>query len=137
MIDELLSMDRAFQSTWNRYLEFLRDPNLAPARAAEFLDRLAAEPDGYLGYTGTDFLPIKTVWLLRLERTEEAADTWIQSCIYGAGKTDAPELRTLLEESPVVREANKHYLFVQKISFVRRYSWSPRLKCHSHSFRTQ
>lgn len=49
MLDELLSMDRALKATWNRYLEFLQDPELAPAQAAAFLDRLATEPDAYLG----------------------------------------------------------------------------------------
>ena len=110
MIGELLAMDRALQSTWNRYQEFLEDPELAPAQAAEFLDRLAAEPDEYLGYC-TRFLHMRTMWLLRLERHEEAADTWIKGRIHGVGRNGGwdPKLRDQLEASPVVREADARY----------------------------
>ncbi len=109
MIDELMSMDRALKATWDRYLEFLQDPELAPEQAAAFVDRLAAEPDAYLGYC-TTFLHVKTMWLLRLEHHEEAADAWIARRMYGAGATGYdPNLLALLKKSPVVLEANTRY----------------------------
>ncbi|WP_300811018.1 hypothetical protein [uncultured Desulfovibrio sp.] len=39
-IDELLHRDKALESTWNAYLEFLEDPALTPEQAEAFMDRL-------------------------------------------------------------------------------------------------
>jgi len=82
MLDELLRLDRALSSTWERYLEFLDDPALAPAQAAEFLDRHAAEPDEYLG-ARTGFPRSKALWLLRLGRDADALDALKKSRLYG------------------------------------------------------
>lgn len=110
MIDEFLSMDRAFQSTWNRYIEFLEDSELAPEQAADFLDRLAAEPDEYLGYTNTAFPDVRMMWLLRLGRDEEAAATKTKALEYGCQRCSTNKaVWTWLKESAVVREAKECY----------------------------
>lgn len=110
MIDELLTLDKALQSTWNRYLEFLEDPELAPAQAADFLDRLAAEPDEYLGYTNTAFPDVRMMWLLRLGRDEEAAATKTKALEYGCQRCSTNKaVCTWLEKSAVVREAKERY----------------------------
>lgn len=110
MINELMLMDRALESTWVRYLEFLQDPELAPAQAVDFLDRLAVEPDEYLGYTNTAFPDVRTMWLLRLGRDEEAAATRIKALDYGCQRCSTNKAVTAwLEASVVVREAKARY----------------------------
>ena len=110
MINELMLMDRALESTWVRYLEFLQDPELAPAQAVDFLDRLAVEPDEYLGYTNTAFPDVRTMWLLRLGRDEEAAATRIKALDYGCQRCSTNKAVTAwLEASAVVREAKARY----------------------------
>ena len=110
MIDKLLAMDRAFQSTWERYVKFLEDPELAPAQATDFLDRLAGETDEYLGYTNTTFPDARMMWLLRLGRDEEAAATQTKALDYGCQRCSCNKtVNTWLEASAVVREAKTRY----------------------------
>ena len=84
-IDELLHRDKALESTWNAYLEFLEDPALTPEQADAFMTRLEQEPDAELGYC-TRYLHLRTQCLLNLDRLEDAAAAWILGRIYGAGQ---------------------------------------------------
>ena len=83
-IDELLHRDKALESTWNAYLDFLEDPALTPEQAEAFMDRLEQEPDAELGYC-TRYLHVRANWFFRLDRPEDAAAAWIQGRMYGAG----------------------------------------------------
>ena len=108
-IDELLHRDKALESTWNAYLEFLEDPALTPEQADAFMTRLEQEPDAELGYC-TRYLHLRTQCLLNLDRLEDAAAAWIQGRIYGAGQNGNDwDLLSWLEIDPVIKEANRKY----------------------------
>ncbi len=108
-IDELLHRDKALESTWNAYLEFLEDPALTPGQAEAFMARLEQEPDAELGYC-TRYLHVRTDWLFRLDRPEDAAAAWIQGRIYGAGNNGNDwDLLNWLEIDPDIKNADREY----------------------------
>ena len=61
--DTLLSLDRTLYNTWVTYMDFLKSPNSDPTVVADFLDRLADQPDEYLGYTNVPYLEWRTRWM--------------------------------------------------------------------------
>ena len=109
-VDELLREDKSLECVWNAYLAFLEDPALAPEQAEAFMDRLEQDPDAVLGYC-TRYLHVRTDWLFRLDRPEDAVATWIQGCIYGAGNNGNDwDLLGWLEIDPDIKAANREYL---------------------------
>ena len=108
-IDELLHRDKALESTWNAYLDFLEDPALTPEQAEAFMDRLEQEPDAELGYC-TRYLHMRANWLFRLDRPEDAAAAWIRGRMYGAGNNGNDwDLLNWLEIDPDIKDADRVY----------------------------
>ena len=108
-IDELLHRDKALESTWNAYLDFLEDPALTPEQAEAFMDRLEQEPDAELGYC-TRYLHVRANWFFRLDRPEDAAAAWIQGRMYGAGNNGNDwDLLNWLEIDPDIKDADRVY----------------------------
>ena len=108
-LDFLLCQDKALESTWNEYLEFLKDPALTPEQAEAFLDRLEQDPEARLGY-GTEYLYQRTKWLLRLNRPEDAAAAWTQVQLYGAtNPISCYEIKAFMEQFPILEEAKRRY----------------------------
>lgn len=107
MLDELIRLDRALASSWERYLKVLQDPELSPEQAAHFLDGLSAQPDEYLGYTNTMYPYVKAAWLLRLGHDSKALATFIKSRLYECRRYPPKELLQALETSPHAAEYMK------------------------------
>ena len=106
----LLRLDKALESTWDAYLAFLEDPDLPPEQADAFMARLEKEPDAELGYC-TRYLHVRTNWLIRLGRHEDAIAAWIQGKNYGAGQNGYDwDLFSWLEDDPVLEDVNRRYI---------------------------
>ena len=117
IIDELLHKDKTLHKTWESYLEFLEDPALPPEQAETFLDRLEQDPDAIIGWTSR-YPYVRTQWLLRLGRFEDAAAAWRLARRRGAGgkekneekrNKNIRELLTSLKTFPIIREADEQY----------------------------
>ena len=110
---ELLAMDRTLYKTWNDYQAFLEDEDADPQDVAYFLDQMSREKDEYLGYS-TDYLNLKTWWLLRLGREKEAVETRIKGHMYGAGHffwaSNHNKIHDYLEGHSLIKKTDKEYL---------------------------
>ena len=107
---ELLAMDRTLHKTWEDYLAFLENEDANPEDVAYFLDQMSREKEEHLGYS-TDYLNLKTWWLLRLGREKEAVETRIKGHMYGAGRilwTD-DEITSYLDRHTLIKKTDKQY----------------------------
>ena len=113
--DTLLSLDRTLYNTWVTYMDFLKSPNSDPTVVADFLDRLADQPDEYLGYTNVPYLEWRTRWMIRLGREQEAVDAWIKGIVYHSRGSHYDEYKKL-QDLPLLQQAEKDYFRAHPLS---------------------
>ncbi len=113
--DTLLSLDRTLYNTWVTYMDFLKSPNSDPTVVADFLDRLADQPDEYLGYTNVPYLEWRTRWMIRLGREQEAVDAWIKGIVYHFRGAHYDEYKKL-QDLPLLQQAEKDYFRAHPLS---------------------
>lgn len=113
--DTLLSLDRTLYNTWVTYMDFLKSPNSDPTVVADFLDRLADQPDEYLGYTNVPYLEWRTRWMIRLGREQGAVDAWIKGIVYHSRGSHYDEYKKL-QDLPLLQQAEKDYFRAHPLS---------------------